>query len=60
MISLEDNVTNGATGMAEELGISKAYVAKLVRHSKDRGLLVRDATVRKGGWAVDLERLERM
>ena len=46
--------------MAEELGISKAYVAKLVRHSKDRGLLVRDATVRKGGWAVDLERLERM
>ena len=46
--------------LAEELGISKAYVAKLVRHSKDRGLLVRDATVRKGGWIVDLERLGRM
>ena len=46
--------------LARELGISRAYVSKLVRHSKDRGVLARDETFRRGGWAVDKERLGRL
>lgn len=58
MISENPDITHEQ--LAEGLGISKPYVAKLIRHSKDRGLLARDESVRKGGWVVDTERLERM
>ena len=58
MISENPDITHER--LAEGLGISKPYVAKLIRHSKDRGLLARDESVRKGGWIVDTERLERM
>lgn len=58
MISENPDITHEQ--LAGGLGISKPYVAKLIRHSKDRGLLARDVSVRKGGWVVDTERLERM
>ena len=58
MISENPDITHEQ--LAEGLGISKPYVAKLIRHSKDRGLLARDESVRKGGWVVDMERLEWM
>ena len=58
MISENPDITHEQ--LAEGLGISKLYVAKLIRHSKDRGLLARDESVRKGGWVVDMERLEWM
>ena len=58
IISGDPDVTH--CELAEALGVSKAYVAKMIRHSKDRGVLSRDETVRKGGWVVDTERLGRM
>ncbi len=58
MISENPDITHEQ--LAEGLGISKPYVAKLIRYSKDRGLLARDESVRKGGWVVDMDRLERM
>ena len=58
MMSMDPGITQG--DLAESLGVSKAYVAKMIRHSKDRGVLVRDETVRKGGWSVDTDLLNRM
>ncbi len=46
--------------IAEILGVSKVYVSKLVRNSKDRGVLSRDNSRRKGGWEVDLDLLGRL
>ena len=58
MMSMDPGITQG--DLAESLGVSKAYIAKMIRHSKDRGVLVRDETVRKGGWSVDTDLLNRM
>lgn len=58
MMSMDPGITQG--DLAESLGVSKAYVAKMIRHSKDRGVLVRDETVRKGGWSVDTDLLNRL
>ena len=58
IMSKEPGISQG--DLAEMLGVSKAYVAKMIRYSKDRGVLVRDETVRKGGWSVDLDLLGRL
>lgn len=46
--------------IAEHLGVSKVYVSKLIRYSKDRGVLSRDESLRKGGWIVNSELLKRL
>lgn len=46
--------------IALSLGVSKVYVSKMIRNSKERGVLTRDESVRRGGWHVDVDLLGRL